>query len=238
MDFPLTTITSIAGLAVALIAWSAFIFRAGRRSILTTVVATGLFGAWLAMSAWLAHHNVFLGPESPPMLIGVPIGAALVVGVLALAHRGFRDFVYQVPAPLWVAPHVLRLLGLDFVVLAELGYLPMEFAAPAGYGDTLTAVLAVPVLVLMIAQPRAARVALVVWNVVGILDFVGAFVAGPTQIPSFLAANPAPYAMNFFVLIPIFVVPIYLLTHVYSLFQLVPRDGGPVASPFSVNKAL
>lgn len=219
MPFPISVITPIVVLALGLIAWSAFLVGLGGRPRHGVLVAVA-FTAWLAVCAWLGHHDVVLGPSSPPFLVAVPLGIAVAVGVLALRAPRFRAFVTRVPTALWVAPHVMRVVGLHFVVLAELGYLPMGFAAPAGYGDAVAGILAVPVLLMLVGRHRFALPALVAWNVVGLLDFASAFVAGPTQIPPFLAEHALPYAMRYFVLIPIFVVPIYVLTHVYSLVHV------------------
>ena len=64
------------------------------------------------------------------------------------------------------------------------------------------------------------------WNIIGIVDFIGAMIAGPTTIPGFFSqAIEQPYAMNYFILIPIFAVPIYFITHVFSLYKLFTERG-------------
>jgi hypothetical protein len=87
------------------------------------------------------------------------------------------------------------------------GVLPGLFALPAGIGDSLVGVLALPVAG-MVARNRAAGVA---WNILGLLDLANAITLG------FLTGAISGYPL---VLIPAFVVPLSILLHSVSLRQL------------------
>jgi hypothetical protein len=67
--------------------------------------------------------------------------------------------------------HVTRLFaGAYFLVLCQRGQLPCEFAKPAGWGDMIVAVLALPVVGMMRAQ--FAKTLLLIWNTLGLIDII------------------------------------------------------------------
>jgi hypothetical protein len=94
------------------------------------------------------------------------------------------------------------------------------FALPAGLGDTLVGILALPVAG-MVARNRWAGVA---WNVLGVLDLTDAVLLGVLTTPGALqlivpdrATAIGAYPL---VLIPAFAVPLSVLLHAVSLRQL------------------
>lgn len=97
----------------------------------------------------------------------------------------------------------------------------MARPTPAGWGDTATAVVAgVAIVLVATGNPRADRWVLTV-NLVRLVDFVGALVTGLVLIPSHVAPpTDIPWVANLFVVIPAFVVPVYLGLHVWSLAAL------------------
>ena len=92
--------------------------------------------------------------------------------------------------------------------------LPREFTAPAGWGDILVGIGAIWVL-LRALPPRTAgqRLALLIWNVAGLLDIFGVlgnalrlFVKTPSFVEPFTSLPLA--------ILPTFVVPIVIVSHV------------------------
>lgn len=219
MEFPITTIHLIIALTITLAIWSAVSIGNASNRATGLLAGAGLFG-WLAVTAFIAHTNLIFLEETPVYLIGIPLSIPIMVGVLLLRRPSFRNLLVKTPQTMLIAPHMLRVIGAVFLILAELGYLPMTFAIPAGYGDVFTAALVPLILYLSITNSRWAWGAILTWNIIGIADFLGALTTGPAAIPSFLQAIEQPYALNYFVLIPIFAVPIFFITHVYSLYKL------------------
>ena len=101
--------------------------------------------------------------------------------------------------------HSFRFIGLAFLVPGVVSTdLPAAFAQGAAYGDTIAAALA---LVSLLLLPRGAGIAMAwIFNVWGTADIVNAFYQGNA---SGLLAGQLGAA--FF--LPIFVVPLLLITH-------------------------
>ena len=78
------------------------------------------------------------------------------------------------PGP-FVLFHLVRIAaGAYFLVLGARGVLPREFTTPAGWGDILVGIGAMWVLMRCLPVRTAwQRVALLVWNVAGLLDILG-----------------------------------------------------------------
>lgn len=224
MPFPTTTISTIIALAAALVVWvSVSAAHAAKRRTLGVCVGVGM-SAWFAFALYLSHSNALFSETSPAYFLLFPLLIPVLGGTLLLSRPKFRELVAATPQTMLIAPHMLRVIGFNFVILAELGYLPFGFARPAGYGDVITGLTAPLVLYLLVSKNNWARQAVIGWNVLGLADFVGALITGPLLIPDHVLSLQAPYALNYFTMIPIFAVPLYLLTHLYSLFKIVSEQ--------------
>src|SRR5229473_1145316 len=102
------------------------------------------------------------------------------------------------------------------------GELPGVFALPAGVGDVLVGVLAVPVALLLQSGARSGRAAAHAWNVLGIVDLLVAIAIGALTTSGRLAvATPNTATRSYpLVMIPAFAVPLSLILHALSLRQL------------------
>lgn len=224
MPFPTTTINTIIALAIVLAVWvSISAAHAAQRRSLGVRVGVGM-SVGLVLALYLSHSNAIFSATSPTYFLLFPLLIPVLGGALLLSQPKFRELVAATPQTMLIAPHLLRVIGFNFVILAELGYLPFRFARPAGYGDVITGLTAPLVLYLLISDNSKARLAVIGWNILGLADFVGALITGPLLIPGHLLSFQAPYALNYFTMIPIFAVPLYLLTHLYSLFKIVSEQ--------------
>jgi hypothetical protein len=102
------------------------------------------------------------------------------------------------------------------------------FALPAGVGDVITGLFALPAAISLASGGADGRKAAIAWNIFGLLDFTVAIAIGlitspgPLQliVPSIPNAAVALYPT---VLIPAFTVPSSILLHALSLRQLYRR---------------
>jgi hypothetical protein len=188
---------------------------------------------WLAISVpllvwfvvvWrmaLAGVFAFRGVVPPPIPVAiiVPVAAGLI---LLMRSRRVAE-VIDVTPPAWlIGLQVYRLFGATFLVQWALGHLHGVFAVPAGVGDFLVGVLALPVAFYLGSGAPHGRVIAVAWNVLGILDLVTAVTLGGLSQLGLLqrygvAATPLGYPL---VMIPAFGVPQALILHGLSLWQL------------------
>ena len=220
MPFPSTTVGMMVALAVALTIWvSVSAAHAAKSRSLGVRVGVGM-AAWLALTLYLSHRNFIFAEATPVYFVLFPLLIPVLGGALLLSQPKFRQLVAAIPQTMLIAPHLLRVIGFNFIILSELGYLPVGFALPAGYGDVITA-LAVPfVLYLIVTRNNRARQAILGWNLLGLADFIVALTTGPLFIQPYLLTIQQPYDLNYFTMIPIFAVPIFLLTHLYSLAKV------------------
>jgi len=193
--------------------------------------------AWLALIWWLALSSAFRSGgriQALPVAIVLP----LLIGLpLLLRSRRIGAVLDATPATWLIGLQVYRVFGSVFLANWVLGTLSGVFAVPAGAGDTLVGLLALPVAAYVAAGPRAARGWAVAWNVLGIVDLVDAVVLGflstpgPLQLIAPAAGGPSPITLYPLVMIPAFAVPSSILLHALSLRQLRRRErrGAPAA---------
>jgi hypothetical protein len=150
-----------------------------------------------------------------PLAVGVAVGLTSPVIRQVIAQSNIQGGV--------IAVHALRIIpGSVFVAMAALGVLPVIFGVTAGVGDILVgsgALLASR----WVTSGRWGRV--LIWNVLGLLDFVNAAVLGLATAPGPLHAlhtNPtsALLLMQPLAIVVVFMVPIYSLLHLVSMRYL------------------
>ncbi len=181
---------------------------------------------WLVVVFLLGAVGAF---ARPPGSLPVPIlvGATAPLAVFLTAYWSsarFRAFILALNLPLAAAIQAWRAGGLGFLALYVYGVLPGVFAWPAGLGDVAIGVTAPWVVLALIRRPGFAKSpTFVVWNLLGILDLVVAITTG--ALSSALASNvPAvvttgPMAQLPLVLIPAYLVPLFVMLHLAALFQ-------------------
>ena len=183
---------------------------------------------WFALAALIGVTGaVAAGPDS----VFRPIALTMVVPVLAfvalyLGSTRFRDFVLGRDLRFVTLLQAWRVIGFAFLPLMYFGVLPGLFAWPAGVGDVLVGLTAPWVVFSLLRDPAfAASRAFVVWNVMGLADFV---VAGATAvlasgaIPALVVGGvtSAPMEVWPLNLFPSFGVPLFAIAHLTALFQV------------------
>ena len=182
------------------------------------LLLAGWYGlAYLVVSNGLLEPNVTtLGVPNVAVAIFLPV----VFGVAMLFRPGFSRNVDAVPVAWFAGFHALRaLFGIFFLAIYEMGALSAAVALDGGYGDIAAGIFGAlaAFLIVLEARPAVTRTALAVFSVVGLLDFaIIIYLALTTLDPN------APFAAFYpFMLIPAFVVPLFMLTHVYVLRAMV-----------------
>jgi hypothetical protein len=183
------------------------------------------FSAWLAIVWWLAVDGAFRprpGAPALPIAIFLPV----LVGLpLLLRSTRIGALLDAIPASWLVGLQVYRVFGGIFLVAWSRGAMSGTFALPAGLGDVLVGLLALPVAYLLYAGAPAARWVAIAWNVLGLVDFAIAIGIGILSAPGplqFIIPDRPNAQLGTFptVMIPAFAVPSSILLHVLSLRQL------------------
>lgn len=188
---------------------------------------------WFVVIWTLASRGIFevaAGGISPlPMAIGLP----LLVAFVALTRSQRVAAAVAAATPAWlVGLQVYRVFGGNFVVLWSFGAIPGAFALPAGIGDVLVGLLALPVAFYLASGAPGGRIAAVAWNILGIADLVDAIALGVLTSPGplhLLALDHPNIALGSYptVMTPAFAVPLSLILHGISLWQLRRRARQP-----------
>ncbi len=185
------------------------------------------FTLWLGLIWSSAINGVFRGGVVPFPLLPFAIFVPVIVGTpILLLSKRMGQVLDAMPATWLIALQVYRVLGSVFLIGWARGVVPGVFALPAGIGDVMTGLLALPVAISLAAGTIEARKAAVAWNIFGLLDFtvavsIGLMISpGPLQliVPSISNATTGGLYPN--VMIPAFAVPSSILLHALSLRQL------------------
>lgn len=181
---------------------------------------------WFA-AAWSAAINGVFHPDATrlpaiPLAIFLPV---IVGAPMLLLSKRIGQVLDGMPASWLVALQLYRVFGIWAVAAWMRGTLPGAFALPAGIGDVLTGLLALPAAAAVASATAGGRRAATLWNILGLADFAVAITMGmitspgPWQliVPDVQSIGAGNYPD---VLTPAFVVPSSILLHALSLRQL------------------
>lgn len=190
------------------------------------------FTLWAA-AAWSAAINgVFRTGVSALPVLPLAIFLPVIIGApLVLLSKRLGQVLDAMPVTWLVALQLSRVVGSIFLAAGLRGALPSAFALPAGIGDVLTGLLAVPAALAVATGTARGRKAAIVWNIFDLADFAVAIILGlitspgPLQlmVPNVPSIGDGAYPN---VLTPAFVVPSSILLHALSLRQLIRRSAG------------
>lgn len=176
----------------------------------------------LAIVASLAGVPQKLTPPAPQIILLLLTVALLAFGRI---YAPLRAWIVTVDIRVLAGLHVTRALaGAAFLWAASRGTLSPGFANMAGYGDIAVAILAILLVVLVDPQRAVAPLLYVIWNTTGLIDIMFVVVTA-TRIG---LADPVAMAqlLSFpFALIPLFLVPIIIASHVWIFERLLRRVG-------------
>lgn len=199
--------------------------RAARRRF-GMVSGAYLFG-WLLLALALGSAGVFqASPSTVFPAIALGIALPLVIGIFILQRSlTLNNVIEAIPLPWLVGVQLYRAFGFIFLALYAIGKLPAEFAIPAGIGDVAVGLAAPVVAYLFYKGYRWACLAVLGWNVVGILDLVVAvalgFLSSPGPFQALAIETPNEMITAFpLVLVPVFAVPLSILLHLATLKRL------------------
>jgi len=128
-----------------------------------------------------------------------------------------KQIRYNKTTSVLIAIHTWRILGIVFLWGMTQGLLDPAFAIPAGIGDILIGVTAVPFAIFLWKGYSWSKYAVVVWTVLGIADLVNAVTLGVITNSDFSASTMATFP---WILVPTVGVPLALTLHGITLYRL------------------
>jgi hypothetical protein len=183
--------------------------------------------AWAALSLILNVLGVFTThPDQPPVaLLTAIIGPPILFLIAYFFSANVRTLSLRLDLRLLTAMQGWRVIGATFLVLMSFGLLPGTFAWPAGLGDLIVGAYA-PFVVLAISRRTPGWHAhVVLLNVLGLLDFIGAVGGGVLSGSSPIGILRGEVTTDIMQelplsMIPTFGVPFWIVLHIISLIQL------------------
>ena len=176
-------------------------------------------GLWVwLIAALVAGRQLWLQPLLGPALQVLLFGLTGIVLLLYCKIRTLRTWIDDLDLRALVFFHVTRFVGIYFLLAYQRGELPYAFAVPGGWGDNFVAASALLVCFVPMSDTTRHR-AIRIWNIIGLTDillvlFTGARLA--LQNPSQLRAlTYLPLS-----LLPTFLVPLIIATHVIIFLRL------------------
>jgi len=128
-----------------------------------------------------------------------------------------KQIQYNKTTSILVAVHTWRVLGLAFLWGVSQGILPPAFGIPAGVGDVMIGVTAIPFAYFLRRGYSWSKYALIIWSVLGIADLVNAVSLGLITAPVFPGSTMTTFP---WILVPTLGVPLALLLHGITLYRL------------------
>lgn len=128
-----------------------------------------------------------------------------------------KQIQYNKITSLLIAVHIWRIGGIFFIWGMTQGVLDPAFAIPAGIGDILIGLTAIPFAIFLWKGYSWSKYALVVWSVLGIADLVNAVTLGVITNPDFRTSTMATFP---WILVPTVAVPTALALHGIVLYRL------------------
>jgi hypothetical protein len=150
-----------------------------------------------------------------------PFPQVILFGLVALlltAYRfskEFRLWISSIPLTWLIAVHSVRFVGFYFLWLYEQRQLPFAFAVLGGWGDIVVATIA---LVLLLLRP-SYRAIYHVWNTIGFIDILFVVITA-TRLALADSASMTALLRLPLSLLPTFVVPLVIFTHVVIFLRL------------------
>lgn len=188
------------------------------------------FTLWAAVAWTAAINGVFRIGASPLPLLPSAIFLPVIIGApLLLLSKRVGQLLDAMPTTWLVALQLYRVFGSQFLAYWLLGLLPGLWALPAGTGDVLTGLFAVPAAIALVTGTAEGRKTAILWNIFGFADLAVAITLGMIIAPGpfqLIVPNGSSIGLDGYpnVLTPAFVVPGSILLHALSLRQLRRRS--------------
>jgi hypothetical protein len=150
----------------------------------------------------------------------------------AIGDYSKQQIQYNKVTSLLVAIQTYRTLGIVFLWGMTQGLLDPAFAIPAGVGDILIGVTAIPFALFLWRGYSWSKYSVVVWSVLGIADLVNAVTLGVITNPDFSTSTMATFP---WILVPTVGVPLALALHGITLYRL--RNWVPIQAHRKLQEA-
>lgn len=178
---------------------------------------------WFAIAWSSAINGAFRTSVSDIPWLPIAIFLPVIIGApILLLSKRVGQVLDVIPASWLIVLQLYRVFGIWALAAALRGALPELQGFPAGIGDLLTGLFAVPAAMAVASGTAQGRTAAIFWNIFGLADFADAITLGII----FASVSSIGAGVYPDVLTPAFVVPSSILLHALSLRQLRRQRSG------------
>ncbi len=183
----------------------------------TALAVRVVLWVWLAAAIYVGYARLLV--PLPPLAIPAIVISLTIVLVLAYRRISpLRAWIDSLDLRTIVLLHVIRFVGIYFLILGRDGVLPARIAWPAGVGDIAVATLAL-VVVLYPFSESARRRAIYYWNIFGLVDILLVISSGART--AFAGSRElAAFSELPLSLLPTFLVPLIVASHLVLFHRL------------------
>jgi hypothetical protein len=183
--------------------------------------------AWGTLSVLISARGLYYNaPDQLPITLMTAV--ALPPILFGFAYRlsaDLRNYVLGLDLTFLTALQGWRIIGAMFLVLMGYRLVPETFAWPAGVGDMIVGIYAPFVVLALVRKSPSWRSHVILLNILGLLDFVGAIGTGVLTGNNPLAVFHEDVSTDLFLhlplsIIPTFAVPAWIILHIISLLQV------------------
>ena len=227
-NFPVYTLGGIVALVIMMtsLVWLRFsqtlalLKFSMTRKILIRVAIAFVLVSWFAIIFAMTTSGILARGNTAGIVLAIAV--PLLAGVaLLIVSPTFRQIIDAMPQHWLIGIQTLRVGGFVILVLVDMRLVPTAFGTQAGFGDVLVGILAPMVAYWYYLNKPFARGVAIGFAAIGFLDLINAGIQGLVLAPP---GGFAPQIAPFFLLVPTYAVPLFILLHIYSLRGLLRRS--------------
>lgn len=230
-NYVAATFIAIVIVVLAFLFYAITAARPGRKSITPSLVIT-LIVAWIFLISVQTFNGYFTNLSGFPRLpMFVLLSMSIVV--MAFVWPRARAIVMEMPITTLHYLHIIRVpLSMVLWWLAVSNAIPMDMTFEGSNLDIISGISAPFAAVFMVGARSKSRIGAVIWNLLALGLLINAAVLSISYLPYFYTPNGGemgnlgvfyfPY-----VLLPTFVLPSIVFSHIASLFQLIFKKDQP-----------
>lgn len=180
------------------------------------VIAVSALWFFVSFLAGALGFTSSLVPPAPQIIL---FGLVVLLILLFLFLQPFKSWCLTVDVRALVLIHITRFVGIYFLILYSQGRLPYDFAVPGGWGDIIVAALALIVAIIVPRRGMAGTIVYFLWNLAGFIDILYV-VSTAARLAMSDPASMSELLKLPLSLLPTFLVPIIIFTHLVIFIRL------------------
>lgn len=173
---------------------------------------------WFFIALFIGANSL-LATIPPPFPQIIIVFIVLILLIIFWESESFQKLCLDLDIRVLLLIQLTRFVGIYFLILHSKGELPFAFAVPGGWGDIAVAITAIFVCIFSPTKGMLGFIIYFAWNFFGFIDILFVVL---TAVKLVLFDPQSMKALTEFPLslLPTFLVPIIIFTHILIFFRL------------------